>query len=237
MLRVRLNPLVVIHGTDCFLGAAVLKIITGFKPYKEAKRVGIYLSMPTGEIQTDAIVRDALQSGKQVFVPYLHTPGTSMPGRPGSVMDMVDLRSLSDYDSLNPDNWGIPTVGADTVGQREHILENSTKESQPLDIILMPGVAFDIDPNTGFIRRLGHGKGYYDLFLHRYNQTWESLAMKPSTSLAKDVLLLGLTLKEQFLQDSQSSVPVGSHDNLLHGLVIGDGRLIEDPVQRSGIRG
>ena len=48
-------------------------------------------------------------------------------------MDMVDLRSLLDYDSLKRDNWGIPTIGADSVGQREHMLENSTEERQGLD--------------------------------------------------------------------------------------------------------
>jgi len=51
---------------------AIFKSVTSFKAYREAKRVGIYLSMPTGEVQTDAIVRHALESGKKVFVPYLH---------------------------------------------------------------------------------------------------------------------------------------------------------------------
>jgi len=44
---------------------AVFERITSFKPYQNAKHLGIYLSMPTGEIQTDAIVRHALESGKQ----------------------------------------------------------------------------------------------------------------------------------------------------------------------------
>lgn len=214
-------------------GNAVFKSVTGFKPYQEAKRICVYLSMPTGEIQTDAIVRHALESGKKVFVPYLHKAKSPSPDRPRSVMDMVNLLSVSDYDSLTRDSWGIPTIGADTVDQREHILENSTKESGGLDIVLMPGVAFDIDPKTGFVRRLGHGKGFYDFFLHRYKQIRGSHVEGPSTSPGTDVLLYGLALEEQFLGSStSSSVPVGEHDSLLHGLVVGNGELVEGPLKQ-----
>jgi 5-formyltetrahydrofolate cyclo-ligase len=214
-------------------GDAISKSVINLKPYQDAKRIGIYLSMPTGEVQTDAIVRHALQTGKKVFVPYLHKSKSPSPDTPPSVMDMVDLRSLLDYDSLKRDNWGIPTIGADSVGQREHMLENSTEERQGLDMILMPGVAFDIDPKTGFVRRLGHGKGFYDYFLHRYRGSHGSQVEDPSTSPGTDVLLYGLALEEQFLKSNTSpSVPVGEHDSLLHGLVVGDGELLEGPLKR-----
>ncbi|KAG0649065.1 putative 5-formyltetrahydrofolate cyclo-ligase [Hyphodiscus hymeniophilus] len=207
--------------------SAVFKRVTGFKAYQEAKRIGIYLSMPTGELQTDAIVRHALGAGKQVFVPYLFKPSNPPPDTPKSVMDMVDVRSLPDYDSLKRDSWGIPTMEADTVEGRERILN---KRSQPLDAILMPGVAFDIDPESGFIRRLGHGKGFYDYFLHRYKQIYGS---RDETSPGTDVLLYGLALEEQFLKsDSGTSVPVGKHDNLLHGMIVGDGEIVEGPIPR-----
>ncbi|KAH8783612.1 hypothetical protein BGZ57DRAFT_758357 [Hyaloscypha finlandica] len=212
---------------------AIFTSVTSFRPYQEAKRVGIYLSMPTGEVQTDAIVRHALESGKKVFVPYLHKVKSPSPDTPRSVMDMVDLRSLSDYDALKRDSWGIPTIGADTIDQREHVLENSTKENEGLNMILMPGVAFDIDPKTEFVRRLGHGKGFYDFFLHRYRQSRESHGEGPSTGPGTDVLLYGLALEEQFLESNTDSlVPVGEHDSLLHGLVIGDGKLLEGPIKR-----
>jgi 5-formyltetrahydrofolate cyclo-ligase len=184
--------------------------------------------MPSGELQTDAIVRHALRTGKKVFVPYLFKPSNRPSDTPKSVMDMVDLRDLSDYETLHRDSWGIPTIGADTVEEREHVLSEG---SQPLDIILMPGVAFDIDPESGFIRRLGHGKGFYDYFLHTYKQVHGSHGDErgPGT----DVLLYGLALEEQFLKsDAEPSVPVGEHDNLLHGLIVGDGKIVEGPIAR-----
>ena len=173
-------------------------------------------------------MRHALESGKKVFVPYLHKPPSPPPGTPRSVMEMVDIRSLSDYDSLKRDSWGIPTIDAGSVQEREHILGNSSKESGKLDMILMPGVAFDKDPQSGSVRRLGHGKGFYDYFLHRYTQGRGSKVQKPAEGPGTDVLLYGLALEEQFLQaETGPYVPVGEHDRLLHGLLVGDGILVE----------
>ncbi|KAF4630564.1 hypothetical protein G7Y89_g7575 [Cudoniella acicularis] len=209
---------------------AIWKTIINFKSYQRANRIGVYLSMPTGEVQTDAIVRHALESGKQVFVPYLHKSPNISPDTPKSVMDMVDLRSLADYESLKRDNWGIPTIDSETVTEREHILGNAG-ECKQLDMILMPGVAFDVDPESGLVRRLGHGKGFYDYFLHRYEQGRGSQLKDLSLGPGTDALLYGLALEEQVLQAaSGTSVPVGEHDHLLHGLLVGDAKLLEGPI-------
>lgn len=163
-------------------------------------------------------------------MPFLHKTSNPPPGAPKSVMDMVDLRSISDYESLERDSWGIPTISASTVREREHILEAETTGS--LDLILMPGVAFDRDSTTEFVRRLGHGKGFYDRFLHRYMQGRSSHAAKVASSgPGTDALLYGLALEQQLLKaEDGHSVPVGEYDSLLHGLVVGDGKLIESPL-------
>ncbi|KAF7872572.1 hypothetical protein EAF04_003492 [Stromatinia cepivora] len=211
--------------------AAVFHRLINFKPYQQAKRIGIYLAMPDGELQTDAIVRHALESGKQVFVPYLHKSTSPPPDTPRSVMDMVDLRSLADFEALERGSWGIPTIPAETVGERESILETvSSKDG--LDMILLPGVAFDIDPKTNLIRRLGHGKGFYDYFLHRYRQQSSSQMPDPANP-GTNVLLYGLALQEQFLKSgAEKSVPVGEHDSLLHGIFLGDGEIKDGLVSR-----
>ncbi len=180
--------------------------------------------MPTGELQTDAIVRHALGNGKQVFVPYLFRVLNPPPDTPKSVMDMVDLKDLPDYESLKRDSWGIPAIEPETVGEREHVLGEG---SQPLDMILMPGVAFDTDSESGFIRRLGHGKGFYDYFLNRYRGIH---GPEKGKDLETDLLLYALALEEQ-LVESGSSVPIGEHDNLLHGLFTAGG-IVEGPLAR-----
>jgi 5-formyltetrahydrofolate cyclo-ligase len=187
--------------------------------------------MPSGEIQTDSIVRHALESGKQVFVPFLHRSRSPSPDTPKSVMDMVDIRTLRDYESLQRDSWGIPTIDSETVKEREHILETPTGTSGKLDMILMPGVAFQSDSITGFVKRLGHGKGFYDFFLHIYLEGRGILGKDLSLGPGTDALLYGLALEEQLLEpETQLSVPAGEYDHLLHGLFVGNGTVIGEHV-------
>jgi 5-formyltetrahydrofolate cyclo-ligase len=204
------------------VGTAVFKSLKSFKPYQDSKRIGIYLSMPTGEIQTDSIVRHALEMGKQVFVPYIYKLENPHENTPKSVMEMLELHSLSDYVAMKSDSWGIPSITADTAEERQGILKGN---GQHLDLILMPGMAFALDQESGCVRRLGHGRGYYDYFLHRYRvNRGPHDATPPGMIPGTDVLLYGLALKEQIL-DSQTTVPVGELDSLLHGLLVGDGEI------------
>lgn len=140
--------------------------------YQAAHRVGVYLSMVSGEIATASIVRHALQHGKQVFVPYTYRSMMSSPGQPASVMDMVSLHSWDDYENLRRDAWGIPTPSDESIPTRACCFRElwnrgrvEETPSQGLDLIVVPGMAFDTDR-----RRLGHGKGYYDFFLQRYQE-------------------------------------------------------------------
>jgi 5-formyltetrahydrofolate cyclo-ligase len=183
--------------------------------------------MPGCEIQTDPIVRHALASGKQVFVPYLHKSGLPPGEGPVRLMDMVSLKSIQDYESLQRDKWGIPSVDSATVHERQRSvgeLDGDRSADVLLDLILLPGVAFDLDPETGAVRRLGHGKGFYDYFLHRYALATKT--EKDSSSGDPSVLLYALALKEQLLSPTAGeAVPVGVHDQSLDGIILGDGQI------------
>jgi 5-formyltetrahydrofolate cyclo-ligase len=78
--------------------------------YQKANTLSVYLSMPTGEISTAGIVRDAFRTNKQVFVPYLRRLPDAQMGSTSSIMDMVELSSIMEYESLARDKWGIPSV-------------------------------------------------------------------------------------------------------------------------------
>ena len=139
--------------------------------------------MPKGEISTKDIVYDALKIGKRVFVPYIHKTKSPNSSKTLSVMDMVNLHSTQDFENLEPDGWGIPSVPEDLISQRQRIFganmqsadsaergsrnQNNhvlgVEETEELDMIVVPGVAFDRG-----LGRLGHGKGFYDKFLKQY---------------------------------------------------------------------
>lgn len=140
--------------------------------YKNARSISIFMSMPSGEINTDQVTKDALRTGKQVFVPYIYKPKQPRSDDlPASIMDMLHLDSERDYASLQPDRWGIPSIPKDTVSERANAFGGKdltdgappTPDAAGLDVILMPCMAFDQELN-----RLGHGKGYYDNFITRY---------------------------------------------------------------------
>lgn len=129
--------------------------------------------MPKGEISTSLIVKDALKAGKHVFVPYIHKVARAVPEAPSSAMDLVSLHSLEDYETLEHDSWGIPTPSEASIGRRkrclDHLEDKDIERDDTTDVIvemiIMPGMAFD-----NGLGRLGHGKGYYDFFLHRYHE-------------------------------------------------------------------
>ncbi|KAI1980093.1 hypothetical protein LOZ53_004747 [Ophidiomyces ophidiicola] len=203
--------------------STITKGLLSLPEYQAAKRLSIYLAMPSGEVQTAEIVRDAFKRGKQVFVPYIYRLSTAAPHERASIMEMLALHSIEDYESLQPDKWGIPSLDASTLATRENCLgghgllgrsppPGEAKDSA-LDLIVVPGLGFD--ENFG---RLGHGRGYYDHFIVKLRHGQGGAGRKP--------YLAALTLQEQLLPSSER-VPVAEHDYPMDALVVGDGRTLK----------
>nr|CAH7719944.1 unnamed protein product [Callosobruchus chinensis] len=134
--------------------------------YRNAKTVSVFLSMDT-EIDTEPIVRRIFEDGKQCFVPRYNR----------HTMEMVELHSAQDWENLPVTKWNIkqPDFG----DNRRDAMDTG------LDLIIVPGVAFT---KTG--ERLGHGGGYYDIYL--------------STIIKKQVkspAMVGVAFKEQIVDE------------------------------------
>ncbi|KAI9761116.1 MAG: mRNA splicing protein sme1 [Chaenotheca gracillima] len=197
----------------------VTKALLELPEFQTAKKISVYCSMPSGEISTAPIVYESLAQGKKLFIPYTHRVTSPGPDQPKSVMDMLSLKSKEDYESLGPDNWGIPTPSKDSIAEREDCLKEleslgSGSSYRGIDMIIMPGMAFDTT-----LKRLGHGKGFYDYYLQRYSNLCDQ---------SKDIkmpVLVGIALKEQVLADRET-IPTNETDWPLDKLIIGDGRVL-----------
>ncbi len=107
--------------------------------YKNAKCILFYLSIGY-EVDTYQLIKQALSDGKRVCVPRCYENG---------IMDAVEIVSLN---ALKPGMYGIlePDATAPAIYPND------------LDLILVPGMAFDRERN-----RLGRGAGYYDRYLEQ----------------------------------------------------------------------
>ncbi|XP_060923850.1 5,10-methenyltetrahydrofolate synthetase (5-formyltetrahydrofolate cyclo-ligase) [Limanda limanda] len=155
--------------------------------YVSCKRIALFLSMHD-EVLTEEIIKDAFKLGKSCFIPRYE--------RSCSHMDMLQLTSLQDMETLPLTSWNIRQPAEDDNSREEALAAGG------LDLILMPGLGFDL-----MGKRLGRGKGYYDTYLERcikYSQG------KPYT--------IALAFKEQLCQE----IPVDDNDVLIDEVLYED---------------
>jgi 5-formyltetrahydrofolate cyclo-ligase len=154
---------------------AIGRRLRRLKMYRRAKTLLCYVAFD-GEVETRAILRRALDDGKRVAVPVT-VPSTKR-------LLAVEIRD-PDRDLDVKGHFGIPHPAR--TGRRI--------PKAKLDLVLMPGVAFD---RRG--HRLGRGGGYFDRFLSR---------------LPSRARRVGLAFEFQLMKE----LPVESHDLPAHAVV------------------
>lgn len=137
--------------------------------FREAKSVGLFMSMPTKEVDTFDIIRECFDQNKNVYLPKC----CSLPSR-GNYLEFLQIDSLEEVASLQP-------RGAFNIREPRQGMNAMSHGS--LDLLILPGVAF-----TREGARLGHGGGYYDKFV----QTFES-------KFQKKLHLIGVGFREQLV--------------------------------------
>jgi 5-formyltetrahydrofolate cyclo-ligase len=119
--------------------ARIEKRLLSLEPFKRAKSILFYYSKGN-EVRTRKLIEQALRDSKVVVLPSVNENDYSL-----------SLRRIKDPDSdLELGRFNIPSP--------KEICAPFEKEE--LDIIILPGIAFDMGGN-----RIGRGKGCYDRFL------------------------------------------------------------------------
>ncbi|KAI9225164.1 5-formyltetrahydrofolate cyclo-ligase, partial [Blastocladiella britannica] len=168
-LRKQIRAVLAAHPLDPKIAQKMASNVTALQEWKSASAVSIFLSMPH-EVDTTPLVRAAFAAGKRVYIPCIvgaadlaaAFPGSPPPPppNPAKVMAMVQLASEEDLATMPLDAWSIPTP-TDPLTTRAVASSTLTGVAEPLDLVVMPGVAFDT--TTG--ARCGYGKGFYDTWL------------------------------------------------------------------------
>ena len=169
--------------------------------YQSAKSVGLFLSMPKGEIRTDEACRRVLEDGKTLFVPrvgldfelcdmdLIRVPSKDFGEGNGSSNGMF-------YDNWPRNKWGIPEA---PVGPEYKIAQPGD-----IDLLIVPGLGFDSEGG-----RLGQGKGYYDRFIQKMRSQDGKATDSDCGKGRKKPVLVAVGLEPSFVDEG---IPMMDHD-------------------------
>ncbi|MDO5517647.1 MAG: 5-formyltetrahydrofolate cyclo-ligase [Clostridium sp.] len=119
--------------------------------YKQAENIFIYISYDS-EINTKSMINRAIKEGKNIYVP-----------RTEFSTKLMNAVKINNFENLIESRYGILEPKKD----EPFINPND------LDLIVVPGVAFDKDGG-----RIGYGAGYYDRYFKRINKENKSRITK-----------------------------------------------------------
>lgn len=180
--------------------------------YKSAQSVGLFLSMPKGEIVTDTALARVLDDKKTLYVPRVGLDFEKCD------MDLIRVEDAEEqeeilhgtdaarrlfYHDWPRNKWGIPEPPLD--------VDHTAAKPGDIDLLVVPGLAFDDQGG-----RLGQGKGYYDRFITKMRDQEGDEKTKP--------LLVAVGLEASYLKGDEGSVPMSAHDFPMDALILPSGR-------------
>lgn len=149
--------------------------------FEKAKTI-LYFASFRSEVATLPHIEGALKRGKRIVLPKVD-----------NIERRLILYEILDTKEIKPGFMGIPEPEA--VPERQ-------RDINDVDLVIMPGVAFDPDGN-----RLGYGAGYYDKLL---------------AGLKRDIPLIAIAYEEQIV----NALPSEDHDVRVNKIVT-DKRVIQ----------
>lgn len=144
------------------MSEAIKKSLFDLNIYKNSSTIMSYVNF-SSEVITEGIIKESIIQGKKIGIP-ISIPETRQL-LVSQLKDFDKELELSHYNILAP--------------KEEYIREIEPKE---IDLVLVPGVAFDRD---GY--RIGYGGGYYDRFLCKLNPKAVTIALAFSIQLIDKV--------------------------------------------------
>jgi len=140
----------------------IKKKVFELKEFKKAKTIFSYISFKS-EVRTSELIKESLKKKKRIIIPITDFK-----------QNKLYLSEIKDFEKeLEPTLIGLFQP------KREFLRPVNAKE---LDLIIVPGIAFDEKGN-----RIGSGKGFFDKFLSELPKKIPVIALAFESQLAKEV--------------------------------------------------
>lgn len=161
--------------------------LIGLPEFKASNKILLYASFRS-EVDTLDLLKYCIANGKVAVLPKVDKQNNEL-----------EIYDIKDVGELASGYFGIP---------EPNVSEDRRMSVENMDLILVPGVAFDEQCN-----RLGYGKGFYDKFLTK---------VKDKRSLQPSAFIIALAYEEQIVEALPSEV----HDIKMNKIIT-DKRIIE----------
>ncbi len=177
--------------------AAIWQRLSALEEFRRAENVMMYVSFRS-EADTKRFLQNVIAFGKKLILPFVDSKNR--------VLELYEVRDASE---LVRGYMGIPEPG---------IKENRRVDFNAVDLIIIPGVGFDIKGN-----RLGYGGGYYDRLLSGIGDRGSETSKKEParTPQPPSPCLIALAFEEQIVEE----IPSESHD-IKMDMIVTEKRLI-----------
>lgn len=144
------------HQVNCD-SLALQQLFLALPEYRRAQVIALYAPIHH-EVETATVAIRALAEGKTLLFPAV-------------VGSEMQFRRVGHLGELVPGRYGIPEP------------KGEVWEPQQADLIVVPGVAFDLSG-----RRIGYGKGFYDKTLHRLEGSGRLVAFCYEFQLVEEIV-------------------------------------------------
>jgi len=134
--------------------------VINFKYYINSKKIFTFVSY-NNEVDTYRLINYSIKNNKKVYVPKIN-----------NIKDKMEVYEINTFSDLEIGKYGILEPK-----------RNCKKIEKPdMELVIVPGIAFDYDGN-----RIGYGKGYYDKFFKENNTNFKKVALAYDFQILKKI--------------------------------------------------
>jgi 5-formyltetrahydrofolate cyclo-ligase len=139
--------------------AMIKEKLLSLPEFRDSKVILFYMSI-RGEVKTDSMISEVLQTGKKVLVPVADVKNRRLL-----------ISEIHDLNELSPGSFGVP--------EPKHPHEFPIDK---IDLVIIPGIAFDRKGD-----RIGYGTGFYDRFLKTLKKTVPFIALAYDLQIVPEI--------------------------------------------------